>query len=113
MKFLSALPLAAAVLMLSACASVQDVNKSEPVFYGSTARPAQEYLSCVASAWKGQGVDFKQNEIKNGGELVVEGTLGVEAVLSATTWRGKTDAKLNTRRPSRAVTLSDSANLCL
>ncbi|MDQ8033790.1 hypothetical protein CEG14_05195 [Bordetella genomosp. 1] len=113
MKVSIALPLAAATLMLTACANVKDISNTDPVFYGSTARPAAEYLGCVAAAWKGQGVDFHQTEIKNGGELVVDGTLGVEAVLSATTWRGKTDARLTTRRPSRAVTLSDSANLCL
>lgn len=101
------------VVALAGCASVKDITAREPVFYGSTARPAEEYVQCVASAWKGQGTDAVRQPVRNGYELVVHGSMGVEAVLTATTWKGKTDASLSTRIQRSSTALAEAANLCL
>jgi len=98
---------------LAGCASVKDINARDPVFYGSTARTAAEYVQCVDSAWKGLGTTAEQQEVRNGYELIVRGTMGVEAVLTATTWKGKTDARLSTRIQRTSTALAESANLCL
>ena len=105
--------LLACVSVLAGCASVEDISKRDPVFFGSTARTAEDYVQCVESAWKGQGVEAKRQPVRNGYELVVQGTMGVEAVLSATTWKGKTDARLSTRIQRRSTALAEAANLCL
>jgi len=99
--------------VLAGCASVEDVTSREPVFYGSTARTAADYVQCVDSAWTGQGVVAKRQPIHNGFELVVEGAAGVEAVLTVATWRGKTDARFFTRIQRNSTALSEAANLCL
>lgn len=98
---------------LTACANVKDVRQRDPVFYGSTQRTAEDYTACVASAWKSQGVNFKQNVVRNGFELVQEDSLGVEAVLTTTTWKGKTETRLSTRIARRDQTIIEPANLCL
>jgi hypothetical protein len=102
----------ACLLVLAGCASVKDVAKREPVFFGSTARTAADYVQCVDSAWKGQGVQAARQPIHNGYQLVVEGTMGVEALLTAETWKGKTEAKLYTRIPRASTALAEAANLC-
>lgn len=99
--------------VLAGCASVKDVTGRDPVFFGSTARTADEYVQCVESAWKGQGVEPERQTIRNGYNLVVHGAAGVEAVLTATTWKGKTDARLSTRIERRSTALAEAANLCL
>lgn len=99
--------------VLAGCASVKDINARDPVFYGSTARPAEEYVQCVDSAWKGQGTNAERRPVHNGYELVVQGSMGVEAVLTATTWKGKTDASLSTRIQRTSTALAEAANLCL
>ena len=98
---------------LSACANVKDVRDREPVFYGSTQRTAQDYTQCVADAWKGLGVNFEEKTVRNGYELVLQGSLGVEAVLTTTHWKGKTEARLSTRIARRDQTIIEPANLCL
>lgn len=98
---------------LTACANVKDVRQRDPVFYGSTQRTAEDYTTCVASAWKNQGVNFKQNAVRNGFELVQEDSLGVEAVLTTTTWKGKTETRLSTRIARRDQSIIEPANLCL
>ncbi|MBB1596748.1 hypothetical protein [Achromobacter sp. UMC46] len=98
---------------LTACANVKDVRQRDPVFYGATQRTAEDYTTCVADAWKNQGVNFKQNAVRNGFELVQEDSLGVEAVLTTTTWKGKTEARLSTRIARRDQTIIEPANLCL
>lgn len=98
---------------LTACANVKDVRQRDPVFYGSTQRTAEDYTACVASAWKSQGVNFKQNAVRNGFELVQEDSLGVEAVLTTTTRKGKTETRLSTRIARRDQTIIEPANLCL
>lgn len=103
----------AAVAALSACANVKDVRERDPVFYGSTQRTAQDYTQCVASAWKGLDVNFEQKEVRNGYELIMQDSLGVEAVLTTTTWKGKTEARLSTRIARRDQTIIEPANLCL
>lgn len=99
--------------VLAGCASVKDVTDREPVFFGSTARTADVYVQCVDSAWKGLGTMSRRQPVHNGYELIVEGTMGVEAVLTATTWKGKTDARLSTRIPRASTALAEAANLCL
>lgn len=98
---------------LAACANVKDVRSRDPVFYGSTQRTAQDYTQCVADAWKNMGVNFKQNTVRNGYELVQEDSLGVEAVLTTTHWQGKTEVRLSTRIARRDQTIIEPANLCL
>ncbi|ARP77772.1 hypothetical protein [Bordetella genomosp. 6] len=100
-------------LALAGCANVKDIRDREPAFYGSPQRSAQEYAACVSAAWKGLGVPVEQREIRNGYELVSRGSLGVDAVLTTTTWQGKTDASLSTRLPQSGQQLVDAANLCL
>ncbi|WP_313620963.1 hypothetical protein [Achromobacter sp.] len=103
----------AAVAALSACANVKDVRDRDPVFYGSTQRTAEDYTQCVASAWKGLDVNFEQKPVRNGYELVLQGSMGVEAVLTTTTWKGKTEARLSTRIARRDQSIIEPANLCL
>ena len=98
---------------LSACANVKDVRQRDPVFYGATQRTAEDYTTCVASAWKNMGVNFKQSAVRNGFELVQEDSLGVEAVLTTTTWKGKTETRLSTRIARRDQSIIEPANLCL
>ncbi len=112
MKIRLALILALAA-PLAACVTAKDIRSLDPVFYGSTQRSAAEYVECVGAAWKGLGVAFKQQPLRDGLELAVEGSLGVESVLSASTYRGKTDVRLASRLPQRAQPLAESANLCL
>lgn len=98
---------------LSACANVKDVRKRDPIFYGATQRTAEDYTTCVADAWRNMGVNFKQNAVRNGFELVQEDSLGVEAVLTTTTWKGKTETRLSTRIARRDQSIIEPANLCL
>ncbi|KRC77595.1 hypothetical protein D3C87_418800 [compost metagenome] len=98
---------------LSACANVKDVRDRDPVFYGATQRSAEDYTQCVADAWKAQGVNFKQRAVRNGFELVQEDSLGVEAVLTTTHWKGKTETRLSTRIARRDQSIIEPANLCL
>ncbi|MNQ99995.1 hypothetical protein D3C85_1157540 [compost metagenome] len=98
---------------LSACANVKDVRDRDPVFYGSTQRTPEDYTQCVAASWKSQGVKFQQNAVRNGLELVVADSLGVEAVLTTTHWKGKTEARLSTRIARRDQSIIEPANLCL
>ncbi|MNQ50297.1 hypothetical protein D3C85_642290 [compost metagenome] len=99
--------------VLSACANVKDVRDRDPVFYGATQRSAEDYTQCVADAWKAQGVNFKQRAVRNGFELVQEDSLGVEAVLTTTHWKGKTETRLSTRIARRDQSIIEPANLCL
>lgn len=99
--------------VMAGCANVKDIREREPVFFGSTARTADQYTTCVDSAWKGIGTTAQRQPIHNGYELVVQGTMGVEAVLTAETWKGKTDVKLSTRIPRYSTALTEAANLCL
>lgn len=98
---------------LTACANVKDVRQRDPVFYGATQRTAEDYTTCVADAWKNLGINFQQKAVRNGFELVQEDSLGVEAVLTTTTWKGKTEARLSTRIARRDQTIIEPANLCL
>lgn len=100
-------------LILAGCASVKDVAKREPVFFGSTTRTAADYVQCVDSAWKGLDTQAIRQPIHNGYQLVVEGMAGVEVVLKAETWKGKTEAKMYTRVPRLSTALAEAANLCL
>lgn len=113
MKVRTALSLTAVVLAVSACANVKDVRDRDPVFFGSTPRTAEDYTNCVASAWKDQGVRFERKAVRNGFELIQSDSLGVEAVLTTTTWKGKTEARLSTRIARRDQTIIEPANLCL
>ncbi|MFD4841440.1 hypothetical protein ACFWP0_28320 [Achromobacter sp. NPDC058515] len=103
----------AALAVLSACANVKDVRARDPVFYGSTQRTAEDYTQCVADAWKNMGVNFQQKAVRNGFELIQEDSLGVEAVLSTTHWKGKTEVRLSTRIARRDQSIIEPANLCL
>ncbi|OZI18090.1 hypothetical protein CAL18_13310 [Bordetella genomosp. 7] len=103
----------AAAAVLAGCANVKDVRARDPVFYGSTARTADDYITCVQTAWQGSGTPSRRQPVHNGHELVVDGTMGVEAVLTATTWRGKTDVSLSTRIPRYTSALTEAANLCM
>ncbi len=107
-----ALPLLLAVT-LSACVTSKDVSKLDPVFYGSTLRSAEDYVACVGAAWKGLGTEFEKRAIHGGYELIVDGTMGAESVLTASTYRKKTDVRLSSRLPKRAQPLGEAANLCL
>ncbi|WP_447921363.1 hypothetical protein [Achromobacter aegrifaciens] len=98
---------------LSACANVKDVRDRDPVFYGSTQRTAEDYTACVAASWKNLGINFQQKTVRNGFELIQEDSLGVEAVLTTTHWKGKTEARLSTRIARRDQTIIEPANLCL
>ena len=98
---------------MSACANVKDVRDRDPVFYGSTQRTPEDYTQCVAESWKALGVKFQQNAVRNGQELVLEGSLGIEAVLTTTHWKGKTEARLSTRIARRDQSIIEPANLCL
>ena len=51
--------------------------------------------------------------MRNGFELVQEDSLGVEAVLTTTTWKGKTETRLSTRIARRDQSIIEPANLCL
>lgn len=110
---LKAVALLVGMVALAGCASVKDVTAREPVFFGSTSRTADDYVQCVDSAWKGQGTTATRQVVRNGYELVVQSTMGVEAVLTATTWKGKTDARLSTRIQRLSTALAEAANLCL
>lgn len=101
------------VISLSACSTAKDISKLDPVFYGSTARSAQAYTECVGAAWNGLGITFEQRPIHGGFELVVEGAVGAESVMSVSSYRGKTDVRLSSRLPKRAQPLAEAGNLCL
>ena len=51
--------------------------------------------------------------MRNGFELVQQDSFGVEAVLTTTHWRGKTEARLSTRIARRDQSIIEPANLCL
>ena len=89
------------------------MRSRDPVFYGSTQRSAEDYTACVASAWKAQGIKFEQKAVRNGFELVQSDSLGVEAVLTTTHWKGKTETRLSTRINRRDQSMIEPANLCL
>ncbi|MBV7484143.1 hypothetical protein [Bordetella sp. BOR01] len=99
--------------VLAGCANVKDIREREPVFFGSTARTAEQYVNCVDSAWQGTGTTAQRQSVRNGYELIVPGTMGVEAVLTATTWKGKTDVRLSTRIARYSTALAEAANLCM
>ncbi len=109
-RILLTLPL---LLVLGACANVKSVRDREPAFFGSTQKTADEYTTCVAQGWKGLDVPFERKAVHNGYELVVPGSLGVDAVLTTTTWKNKTEARLSTRVHRRDQSLAEAANLCL
>ncbi|KOF52765.1 MULTISPECIES: hypothetical protein [unclassified Achromobacter] len=111
MKARIVLPLAALTL-LSACANVKDVRERDPIFYGSTPRSAEEYTACVAEAWKGMGLQPERHDVRNGQELVLRNSMGVEAVLTTTHWKGKTETRLSTRINHRDQSIVEAANLC-
>ncbi|MCW0206688.1 hypothetical protein WHX56_28005 [Achromobacter veterisilvae] len=98
---------------LTACASVKDVRDRDPVFYGSTQRSAEDYTNCVAESWKNMGVRFERKAVRNGFELIQSDSLGVEAVLTTTHWKGKTETRLSTRIARRDQSIIEPANLCL
>ena len=102
-----------ALATLTACANVKDVRERDPVFYGSTQRTAEDYTNCVAEAWKNLGIEFERKAVRNGFELVQQDSFGVEAVLTTTHWRGKTEARLSTRIARRDQSIIEPANLCL
>lgn len=102
-----------ALAALTACANVKDVRDRDPVFYGATQRTAEEYTDCVADAWKNMGVNFQKRPVRNGFELVQEDSFGVEAVLTTTHWKGKTETRLSTRVARRDQSIIEPANLCL
>jgi hypothetical protein len=109
MKVRTALSLSFLAASLAACANVKDVRSRDPVFYGSTQRTAEDYTNCVAN----MGVRFERKEVRNGFELIQEDSLGVEAVLTTTHWKGKTETRLSTRVARRDQSIIEPANLCL
>ena len=112
MKVRTALSLTA-LAALTACANVKDVRSRDPVFYGSTQRSAEDYTNCVAESWKNMGINFERRAVRNGFELIQEDSMGVEAVLTTTHWKGKTETRLSTRIARRDQTIIEPANLCL
>ncbi|MGE8689795.1 MAG: hypothetical protein ACN6PJ_21800 [Achromobacter sp.] len=98
---------------LTACANVKDVRDRDPVFYGSTQRSAEDYTNCVAESWKNLGVNFERQAVRNGFELIMQDSMGVEAVLTTTHWKGKTETRLSTRIARRDQSIIEPANLCL
>lgn len=110
-RILLTLPL---ILVVAACANVKSVRDREPVFFGSTQKTADEYTTCVAQGWAGLDQKFERKAVHNGYELVIPSSLGgVDAVLTTTTWKNKTEARLSTRVNRRDQTLAEAANLCL
>ncbi|MGE8628962.1 hypothetical protein [Achromobacter denitrificans] len=112
MKVRTALSLTA-LAALTACANVKDVRDRDPVFYGATQRSAEDYTNCVAESWKNLGINFERKTVRNGFELIQQDSLGVEAVLTTTHWKGKTETRLSTRIARRDQTIIEPANLCL
>lgn len=102
-----------ALAALTACANVKDVRDRDPVFYGATQRSAEDYTNCVAESWKNLGINFERQTVRNGFELIQQDSLGVEAVLTTTHWKGKTETRLSTRIARRDQTIIEPANLCL
>lgn len=98
---------------LAGCANVKDIRERDPVFFGSSARSAEQYTTCVDKAWQGIGTVAERHPVRNGYELIVQGTMGVNAVLTATTWKGTTEVRLSTRVARYSTALAEAANLCL
>jgi len=113
MKF----PLAAAAMLgllaLAGCATGDDLAKRDPVFYGSSARNAQDYSDCVVAAWQGQGGEVARHPIQDGFRVTSSSSISVEGVLDVITYRGKTEIKMYTRLPERGRDLVEAANLCM
>jgi len=115
MKRLLAAAAALALLALAGCASVDDLTKRDPAFYGPSTRGAQDYSECVVAAWQGQGSQVERRPIQDGYQVTASSSISVEAVLNVITYRGKTDVKLYTRLPGRGLDrdLVEAANLCM
>ena len=97
---------------LSACANVKDAQPRSCVLWlHPTQRRGLHRLR--AGAWKAQGIKFEQKAVRNGFELVQSDSLGVEAVLTTTHWKGKTETRLSTRINRRDQSMIEPANLCL
>ena len=60
-----------------------------------------------------RGINFERKTVRNGFELIQQDSLGVEAVLTTTHWKGKTETRLSTRIARRDQTIIEPANLCL
>ena len=97
---------------LSACANVRTCAAAI-LCSMAPQRSAGDYTACVAGAWKAQGIKFEQKAVRNGFELVQSDSLGVEAVLTTTHWKGKTETRLSTRINRRDQSMIEPANLCL
>lgn len=115
MKLATIATTAALGLALAGCVSVDDLRHTvnDPSFYGATPRTAQDYTTCVVEAWQGQGGEVQRSPIQDGFEVSYSSRIGAEALLSAITWRGRTDVKLFLRKTERGQSLIDSANLCM
>ncbi len=55
---------------------------------------------------------MNRSPIQDGFEVSYSSRIGAEALLSAITWRGRTDVKLFLRKTERGQSLIDSVNLC-
>jgi hypothetical protein len=98
---------------LAACASVSDVRKKEPVFFGKTAKTPESYAACVSSAWRGQGRAVELLPISNGSDVVTSSGSNVEAVLRVQYYESVTHVTMSTRRPYNIQNMLEAANLCM
>src|SRR3546814_4992266 len=78
LRCIAALALAGA---LAGCASVKDIRERDPVFFGSTARSADQYVTCVESAWQGNGTTAERQTVRNGYERSEEHTSELQSLM--------------------------------
>ncbi|CAM3476939.1 Lipoprotein [Bordetella sputigena] len=105
---------AAAVLVLVACTSPDDLFKKDPVFFGHTTKSPQAYAQCVADGWRGQGEKVRMVAISNGYDVLQDGAVGLSSALRVLQYaNGNVDIRMVSRSAYGAQNLVQTANLCM
>jgi hypothetical protein len=101
------------LLSLAACATVDDVRKKDPVFFGDTTKTAQDYAECIYTSWRGQGENVSRNIIPNGEDVYVSGYQGVTVALRVQHYDDRTHVTMSTVRDYGTQNMIEAANLCI
>ncbi|WP_186269994.1 hypothetical protein [Burkholderia gladioli] len=80
-----AIPSAALLLMLAACATTDDLRARTPIYSGKTQLGAANFVACVQERWINSGAD-RINYVPSDSHILLtsSGQTGVELLLDAT-----------------------------
>ena len=100
-------------IAIAGCANVNDLRKSDPVFFATTAKTPQAYADCLAASWRQDGVQVQVAAIRNGFDIYTEGRFNVDQVVRVQHYDGKTHINMYTRLKYRVQQYLQAASLCL